>query len=128
MVHLVLSEKILYWLTSSVVMWCNIYNMSCSHTSKQACLLFHFNAKCWFQGGQGSFRSHHGKAPCQKCEMLVFMHLLETATLPPFSFSFSKTLEYFFHINCIKTCSRKTNGLPITWMIYGSAAVMKASW
>lgn len=136
MVHLVLSEKIRYWLTSSVVMWCNIYNMSHSHTSKQACLLFHFNAKCWFQGGQGSFRSLHGKPLCQNHEVIVFMHWWNCNMASRFFLLSLKnktkqkkpTFFFPYELEIIKALSRKKNGLLISWMIYGSVAVMKASW
>lgn len=134
MVHLVLSEKIRYWLTSSVVMWCNIYNMSHSHTSKQACLLFHFSAKCWFQGGQGSFRSLHGKPLCQNHEVILFMHWWKLqhcfqVLSPQFKKKKKKKGIFFpYKLGIIKALSRKKDGLLISWMIYGSVAVMKASW
>lgn len=79
MAHLVLSKKISYWLASSVVMWCNIYNMSPSHTSKQV-RLFHFYGRCWFQRGQPTFRSRCGQPPEQKWEVTRFMELLGMAS------------------------------------------------
>lgn len=83
MVHLVLSKKISYWLASSVVMWCNIYNMSPSHTSKPVCLLFRFHGRCWFQRGLPSFTSHCGQPLDQKWEVTRFMELLEMASQMP---------------------------------------------
>lgn len=60
-------------------MWCNIYNMSSSHTSKQVCLLFHFHERCWFQRGQPSFRSRCGQPLDQKWAVTRFIELWETA-------------------------------------------------
>lgn len=74
-----LSKKISYWLASSVVMWCNIYIMSPSHTSKQVCLSFHFHGRCWLQRGLPSCRSRCGQPLDQKWKGTRFMALLEMA-------------------------------------------------
>lgn len=91
MVHLVLSKKISYWLAASVVMWCNIYNMSPSHTSKEVCLLFRFHGRCWFQRGLPSFTSHCGQPLDQKWEVTRFMELLEMASQIPWYLQISSS-------------------------------------